>query len=126
MHNNTMHNNTIHNNTLCFPYAVADRNIAVYEVLSSHFYQLVNGITQPIALARALYSKRLISETDKSKIITNTGISVADKATMLMNAVEATMKNNPRPARVLRALCEAMDSYPALEPVVTSIKAALG
>ena len=100
----------------------------MYEVLSSHFYQLVNGITQPIliALARVLYTKRLISETDKNKIITSTGVSVADKATMLMDAVEAAMKNNPRPAQVLRALCEAMDSYPALEPVVTSIKAALG
>ena len=98
----------------------------MYDVFRSHFDQLVKGITHPIALVPVLYSKRLISETDKNRISTLTGTDDIDKATRLMNAVEATMKADPRAARVLRELCETVDNDPALKHVADSIRTALG
>ena len=97
----------------------------MYEVFHSHFDQLVRGITQPVALLPILFARKLISEKNMSEI-TVTHTSDADTATKLLNAVEATMKADPRPSRMLRELCEAVETDPALKHVADSIRAALG
>lgn len=84
------------------------------------------GITQPVILAGNLFSKYLISEADKNAITTITGVSLAEKATRLMNAFEATMKADSKPAHVLRELCDAIDNDPILENLAKSIREALG
>ena len=82
-----------------FSTAVADDNTAVYEVFRAHFDQLVRAMgTSPTALIPVLYSKRLISDTDKINLTTLTGVGNIDKATRLLNAVETTMKAQPRAA----------------------------
>ena len=108
--------------TVCFSPAVADDSDAVYKVFRSHFDQLVSGITQPVTLAGVLYSRELINRAMNNEIITLPA-SDADKAAKLMNAVEATMKADPKPARVLSELCEAMEfDNPALKHVADSIE----
>ena len=112
--------------TVCFSSAVADDNTAVLLVFRSHFEQLVNAVTHPVALAGVLYSRKLISVADKNRITTLTGTDDIDRATRLMNAVEVTMRADPRAAQVLMKLCEAIESDPVLEHVTDSIRAALG
>ena len=112
--------------TVCFSPTVADDNNAVYKLFRSHFDQLVSVITQPVILAGLLYARELINRAMNNEIITLPA-SDADKAARLMNAVEATMKADPKPARVLRELCEAMEADdPALKHVADSIRTALG
>ena len=106
------------------PCTVADDNTAVYHVFREHFDQLVEAMwTSPTALIPALYSKQLISYTDKINL---TSLSNIDKAIRLLNAVEATMKAEPRAARVVRELCEAVNDHPALRLVADRITTALG
>ena len=107
--------------------AVADDNIAVYEVFRAHFDQLVRAMgTSPTALIPVLYSKRLISDTDKTRLTRLGNTDKIDKATMLLTAVEITMKAAPRAARVVRELCEAVNDQPALRHVADRITTALG
>ena len=58
-----------------FSAAVADDNTAVYEVFRAHFDQLVQAMTSPTALIPVLYSKRLISYTDKTRLAPRSLIS---------------------------------------------------
>ena len=110
-----------------FSAAVADDNTAVCEVFRAHFDQLVRAMgTSPAALIPVLYSKRLISDTDKINLTTLTGVGNIDKATRLLTAVETTMKAEPRAARVVRELCEAVNDQPALRHVADRITTALG
>ena len=109
-----------------FSAAVADDNTAVYEVFRAHFDQLVQAMTSPTALIPVLYSKQLISDTDKTNLTTLTGVGNIDIATRLLNAVETTMKVAPRAARVVRELCEAVNDQPALRHVADRITTALG
>ena len=103
---------------------VADDNTAVYHVFREHFYQLVEAMgTSPTALIPVLYSKQLISYTDKINL---TGVGDFDKAIKLLNAVETKMKAEPRAARVVRELCEAVNDHPALRLVAVRITTALG
>ena len=110
-----------------FSGAVADDNTAVYEVFREHFDQLVRAMgTSPTALIPVLYSKQLISDTDKTRLTTLTHTDSIDKATRLLSAVETTMKAAPRAARVVRELCEAVNDQPALRHVADRITTALG
>ena len=110
-----------------FSGAVADDNTAVYEVFREHFDQLVRAMgTSPTALIPVLYSKRLISEDVKDDLSTLTGVSNNDKAIRLMTAVETTIKAEPRAARLVRELCEAVNDQPALRHVADRITTALG
>ena len=110
-----------------FSAAVADDNTAVYEVFRAHFDQLVQAMgTSPTALIPVLYSKRLISDTDKTRLTTLTHTDNIERATRLLNAVETTMKAAPRAARVVRELCEAVNDQPALRHVADRITTALG
>ena len=52
--------------------------------------------TSPTALIPVLYSKQLISDTDKTRLTTLTHTDNIDKATRLLNAVETKMKAEPR------------------------------
>ena len=108
---------------VCSP--VVDDNTAVYKVFRAHFDQLVRAVTHPTTLITMLYSKKLISDTDKTKIFTAPTDDL-DKATRLMNAVEATMKAAPKASRVLLELCEAVADEPALKLVADNIRSALG
>ena len=109
------------------PFSVADDNTAVYEVFRVHFDQLVTAMgTSPTALIPVLYSKGLISGTDRTNLTTLTGVGNINKATRLLTAVETTMKAEPRAARVVRELCEAVNDQPALRHVADRITAALG
>ena len=90
------------------------------------FDQLVQAMTCPTALIPVLYSERLISDTDKTRLTSITHIDNIDKATRLLNAVETTMKAAPRAARVVRELCEAVNDQPALRHVADRITTALG
>ena len=98
----------------------------MYEVFRAHFDQLVQAMTSPTALIPVLYSKQLISDTDKTRLTTITHTDNIEKATMLLNAVETTMKAEPRAARVVRELCEAVYDQPALRHVADRITTALG
>ena len=70
-----------------FSGAVADDNTAVYEVFREHFDQLVRAMgTSPTALIPVLYSKRLISDTDKINLTSLTGVGNIDKAIRLLTA----------------------------------------
>ena len=109
-----------------FSAAVADDNTAVYEVFRAHFGLLVWAMTSPTALIPVLYSKQLISYTDKIHLTTLTHTDNIDKATRLLNAVETTMKAELRAARVVRELCEAVNDQPALRHVADRITTALG
>ena len=110
-----------------FSGAVADDNTAVYEVFREHFDQLVRAMgTSPTALIPVLYSKRLISDTDKINLTSLTGVGNIDKAIRLLTAVETIMKAEPRAARVVRELCEAVNDQPALRHVADRITTALG
>ena len=110
-----------------FSGAVADDNTAVYEVFRAHFDQLVMAMgTNPTALIPVLYSKGLISDTDKINLTSLTGVGNIDKATMLLNAIEIKIKAEPRAARVVRELCEAVNDQPALRLVADRITTALG
>ena len=110
-----------------FSGAVADDNTAVYEVFREHFDQLVRAMgTSPTALIPVLYSKQLISEDVKINLTSLTGVGNIDKAIMLLNAVETTMKAAPNATQVMRALCEALYSQPALRHVADRITTALG
>ena len=92
-----------------------------------HFDQLVRAMgTSPTALIPVLYSKGLISDTDKINLTSLTGVGNIDKATMLLNAIEINMKAEPSAARVVRELCEAVNDQPALRLVADRIKKALG
>ena len=71
-----------------------------------------------------LYYKKLISDIDKTKIFTAPTDNL-DKATRLMNAVEATMRAAPRASQVVLDLCEAVSSEPALKIVADSIRVKL-
>ena len=104
---------------------MADDNAAVYEVFRVHFDRLVRAVTHPTALITMLYSKKLISDTDKTKIFTAPTDDL-DKATRLMNAVEATMRAAPKASQVVFELCEAVTDEPALKHVADSIRSALG
>ena len=109
------------------PFSVADDNTAVYEVFRVHFDQLVTAMgTSLTALIPVLYSKGLISGTDRTNLTTLTGVGNINKATRLLTAVETTMKAEPRAARVVRELCEAVNDQPALRHVADRITAALG
>ena len=110
-----------------FSAAVADDNTAVYEMFRAHFGLLVQGMrTSPTALIPVLYSKRLISDTDKINLTTLTGVGDIDKATRLLNALETTMKAEPRAAQVVKRFCEAVNDQPALRHVADRITTALG
>ena len=110
---------------MCSSSTVADDNTAVLGVFRSHFDRLVNAVTQPVALAGVLYARELINWHTNDEIITLSA-SNADKAARLMNAVGVTMKSDPKPARVLREMCEAIESDPILKHVADSIRAELG
>ena len=99
----------------------------MYEVFRAHSNQLVMAMgTSPTALIPVLYSKRLINCADKTNLTTLTGVGNIDKATRLLTAVETTMKAEPRAARVVRELCEAVNDQPALRHVADRITTALG
>ena len=98
----------------------------VYNVFRSHYSQLVRGITQPNLLAADLFSKGLISETVKDDVTTTVGVGASNKTITLMNAVGARIKVDPRPAQVMRGLCEVVETEAALRPVARSIRTALG
>ena len=67
-----------------FSGAVADDNTAVYEVFREHFDQLVRAMgTSPTALIPVLYSKQLISDTDKTRLTSLTHTDNIDKATQI-------------------------------------------
>ena len=108
------------------PRVVADDNTAVYEVFRDEFKSLVQAMTSPTALIPALYSKQLISNTDKINLATLTGVGDIDKATKILNAIEQKIKAAPRAARVVRELCEAVNDQPALRHVADRITTALG
>ena len=92
----------------------------------SNYSRLVRGITEPKLLAVDLFSKGLISEAVKNRVTTVTGVDTADRAIMLVDEVEARVKVDPRPAQVMRELCEVLETETALQPVSRSIRAALG
>ena len=99
----------------------------MYEVFREHFDQLVRAMgTSPTALIPVLYSKQLISDTDKIILTSLTHTNNIDTATKLLIAVETTMKAEPRAARVVRELCEAVNYQPALRHVADRIITALG
>ena len=92
-----------------------------------HFGQLVCGVVQPDLLASQLYSKGLIDKAVKSDNVTTTvGGSANNKTITLMNTVETKIKVDPRPAQVMRELCEVIETETALQPVVRSTRKALG
>ena len=97
------------------------------DVFRSHYAELVKATIRPVALACELYAKGLISWAMKQQI-TEDASGTEQKATALMNEVEATMKSDPDPAKILRKFCEAVDStdIPSLKQVTKSIKSALG
>ena len=84
-------------------------------------------MTQPVALAGVLYSKKLINWHTNNEIITRPA-SNADKAAWLMNAVEAKMKSEAdlRAVQVLREMCRAIETDPILKHVSDSIRSELG
>ena len=102
-----------------------ERDQTVYDVFRCHFDQLVCGAVQPDLLAVKLYSKGLISETVKNDVTATVGVGASSKAITLMNAVEARMKVDSRPAQVMSELCEVMESEATLRPVSSRIRAAL-
>ena len=85
-----------------FSGAVADDNTAVYKVFREHFDQLLRSMGT--RLIPVLYSKGLISDTDKTRLTSLTHTGNIDKATKPLNAVETTMKAEPRAAQVIRML----------------------
>ena len=93
---------------------------------SVHTLIVQSSVGLPTALIPVLYSKRLISDTNKINLTTLTGVGNIDKATRLLTAVETTMKAEPRAARVVRELCEAVYDQPALRHVADRITTALG
>ena len=99
-------------------------SIAESRVKHGGFVNMVG--TSPTALIPVLYSKQLISDTDKTRLTTLTHTDNIDKATRLLNAVETKMKAEPRAARVVRELCEAVNDQPALRHVADRITTALG
>ena len=109
-----------------FSGAVADDNTAVYEVFRAHFDQLVRAMTSPTALIPVLYSKGLISDTDKIEFITLTHTDNIKMATKILNAVEIKITAAPIAASVVRELCEAVNDQPALRHVADRITTALG
>lgn len=99
-----------------FSGAVADDNTAVYKVFREHFDQLVRAMgTSPTALIPVLYSKQLISDTDKINLTSLTGVGNIDKATRILNTVEAKIMAAPR---VVREFCEAVNDQPALRKML--------
>ena len=99
----------------------------MYHVFREHFNDLARALsTSPTALVPVLYSKELISETDQINLSTLSGVGDFDKAMRLLNAVETKMKDEPRAARVVRELCEAVNDHPALRLVAERITTALG
>ena len=99
----------------------------MYHVFREHFDDLARALsTSPTALIPVLYSKQLISVIDKIKLSTLTGVSDFEKAIKLLNAVETTMKAEPRAAQVVRELCEVVNDHPALRLVADSITTTLG
>ena len=99
----------------------------MYHVFREHFDDLARALsTSPTALVPVLYSKELISETDKINLSTIIGVGDFDKAIKLLNAVETKMKAEPRAARVVIKLCEVVNDHPALRLVADRITTMLG
>ena len=97
----------------------------MYEVFRAEFNSLVKAISSPNDLIPVLYSKQLISDTDKTRLTSLTHTDNIDKATKILNAVEITMMAAPRAALVVRELCEAVNDQPALRHVADRITTAL-
>ena len=110
-----------------FSGAVADDNTAVYEAFREHFDQLVRAMgTSPTALIPVLYSKGLISDTDKTRLTSLTHTDNIDIATKILNAVEIEVRAAPIASEVVREFCKAVNDQPALRHVADRITRAVG
>ena len=95
------------------------------EVFHKYFDRLVSAMTSPTAVAAALYSKYLISFTDKN-IPSIQGIGVDEKASRLLNAAQTTIGAAPNATEAVRKFCSAVEDQPAMKHVADRIKAELG
>lgn len=98
----------------------------VAEVFQSHYDQLLTGISNPDRLTSALYTQSLISSDTRDRIFTTSGISKADKAAKLLNAVGALFSTQDNPSLALGEFCRIISSEPALKHVAKSMKANVG
>lgn len=98
----------------------------VRKVFRRQYSELAQAIQQPESLAADLYSKGLISKATQVDIMTNKSYSTEQKATQLVNEIEAGLETSNKPHEHLRKFCSIIRSYPALKPLADRMKTALG
>lgn len=98
----------------------------VCQAFRTHYSDLATGILHPDKLASILYAKSLISRGTKEAVQTTLGISTAQKAAMLLSAVETTLITSTQPHAILKGFCQAAKKERALKQVLRRMKETVG
>ena len=93
--------------TKCFPTSV--------DPMKKHYSDLVCTIQDPAGLAGSLYSRGIICQSVRDKVHERVDLTTKEKATVLINAVEAQVTTNPSMFQVFR---QVLKEEPSLSTIV--------
>ena len=87
-----------------------------HHILKSHFTSILDAISNTTMLANDLSSVNLITDTVKDKVLTTTNLSRYERASMLMNEVQRSLKVYNKP-ETLVSFCNVLkkQSIPSVE-----------
>ena len=78
-----------------------------HHILKSHFTSILDAISNTTMLANDLSSVNLITDTVKDKVLTTTNLSRYERASMLMNEVQRSLKVFNKP-ETLASFCNVL------------------
>ena len=87
--------------------------------MKKHYSDLVGTIQDPAGLAGSLYSKGIISQSVRDKVQERVDLTTKEKATLLINAVEAHVTTDPT---MFQVFLEVLKEEPYLSTIVERMR----
>ena len=88
--------------------------------MKKHYSDLVCTIQDPASLAGSLYSRRIICQSVRDKVQERVDLTTKEKATLLINAVEAQVTTDPS---MFQVFMEVLKKEPSLSTIVERMSA---
>ena len=83
--------------------------------MKKHYSYLVGTIQDPTGLAGSLYSRGIISQSVRDEVQERVDLTTKEKATLLINAVEAQVTTDPS---MFQVFMEVLKEEPSLSTIV--------
>ena len=109
-----------------FTFSVKPVGNLALRVLQRYFDELCKALSvNPNEMAGAMFSKELISEETKGKVIHTLGIAPYNKAALLVDAVGARIGTD-NGSKSLLTFCKLLERRPGVGSIAARMKARLG